>query len=187
MSELRFESATHQYFLGDLELPSVTRIIESHGLISSYAKDEAAALRGQLAHLACRYLFENRLDWSTVSIDIMGYVLSLALWLEWSGFKAEACEEILWHPTLWYAGTLDVRGIHPSYGKLLIDLKSGSPENWHKYQTCFYEMMVPGYHKRGALYLKKSGKIARFIPHDDYTDKANAISLVNVYRIKEVA
>lgn len=186
--EFRFVEATHKYFLGNLELPSVTGILDSHGLISPFAKNERAALRGSKAHIACRYLMEKRLDWSTVGMMILPYVISCDRWLQESAFEVEACEVMLYHKLLLFAGTYDFKGKHAKRGRGLLDLKTGETcEISHPIQTSGYEILEGGHFFRGCLHLQKNGSRAKFIPHRQSSDRANFMSCLNVFRLKEAA
>lgn len=182
----RFDPIDHSYWLGATKLVSVTQVLDSHGLISSFAKDGNAAFRGSMAHLACRYLLEQRLDWSTVSDAIMGYVISLDRWLEHSGFEPKHCEVSSYHPELLFAGTDDVEGIHPKLGDCLFDLKTSvSCARWHEIQTGGYVVLKQRPFARGCLHLRKDGKAAKFHPHDKETDPRDFVSCLNTYRLKE--
>lgn len=185
--ELRFDEERHKYWLGPVELPSVTGILDRVGLVSPFAKNDEAAKRGQKVHLAGRYLLEGRLDWGTVGMNIMGYVVSLDRWIETTHFELEACEVMVHHKFLMYAGTYDLKGMLPKYGKVLFDLKTGSCELWHELQTAGYELAEGGHRKRGCLHLQKDGRIARFYEHPNRADRGNFISCLNVTRLLEGA
>lgn len=186
--QLTFDPVLHKYHLGQVELPSVTGILDALGLISFYAKDEAAAFRGTMAHLACRYLLEKRLDWSSVGQLVMPYVVSLDRWLEASGFEPEACEVMGYSPVYLFAGTYDVRGKHPKIGRCLFDLKTGEQcALWHRLQTVGYEIIDGGHYRRGCLHLSKTGKVARFVPHREAVDRQRFMACNTVFRLKEAA
>ena len=184
--ELRLDPE-HHYFLGERRLPGVTEILDAHGLISPFAKQERARLRGSLAHLACRYLMERRLDWSTIGMDVVPYVVSCDRWLEETRFEVEACEVMDYHRELLYAGTYDFRGLHPKLGPMLLDLKSGVPEGWHPWQLAGYAGIAGLHLYRGGLYLQKDGSRARFVPYRDRMDWPKFCAALTVYRMKEAA
>jgi hypothetical protein len=185
--EFVYTDATHEYKLvwadGREEiLPSVTFIIDYFGFINDFSKQQYAALRGTMAHLAAQYIFFNRLDWSTVDPSILGYCNSLVLWLKLTGFVAEAVEQRLWHPLLKFAGSYDVKGYMPDGSRWIIDLKSGVVAKWHFYQTSAYLILEGGYRRRGSLYLRKSGKIAKFKEHEDPRDEGKFLSMLTIYQ-----
>ncbi len=190
MPTFRYDEATHQYSLlhesGRVEiLPSVTQIIDSAGLINEFSKQEFAAHRGLRAHEAARYIFEGRLDWSSVDNRIEGYCRSLEQWIKITGFVAERCEARLYHPELLFAGSFDVCGYMPDGASFILDLKTSLPAEWHPIQLGGYLILLGGYRRRGGLYLKRDGEIAQFESYDDPMDMINFISLLNVWRLRE--
>jgi len=180
-----FDPSGHVYRLGDIEIPSVTRILDTVGLISSYSKDPVAAERGTDIHLAAKYLFQGILDWSTVSMEIMPYVVSIDRWLEATGYVANSCEGSDWHKTLLYAGSWDTEGLIPKHGNTIIDLKSGVPARWHRWQLAGYKGLVGRGKKAGSLYAQKDGSMAKFVSHNDPVYWQQFISALNVYRMLE--
>lgn len=183
--EFRFQESDHTYWLGSVQLPSVTQIISSCGLISEWSKDPAAAERGTDIHLAAKYLFQGVLDWSTVSMEIMGYIVSLDKWIEQTGVQVESCEVAGYNKQYLYAGSWDVIGRIPEYGRILCDLKSGPPTAWHPLQTSAYTGIAGRGLKRGGLYLQKDGSMAKFQPHKDTADWGKFLAALTVYRMKE--
>lgn len=178
MPDFRFDKDTHTYWLGVARLPSVTQILDAVGLISPYGKRQDAAVRGTLVHLASQYIFENRLNREQLDDQLKGYAKSLDLWIQGSGFQARHCEVSGYHKELLYAGSWDVDGMLPPHGEWLIDLKSGVPSAWHKYQTAAYKGILGRPVHRGALYLQKSGKPAKFRLHDDPQDWPKFVSFL---------
>jgi hypothetical protein len=188
--EFVYTDATHEYRLvwadGREEiLPSVTQVIDAAGLVNEFSKQEYAALRGSRAHEAGKYLFEQRLDWTSVDERILGYVQSLDKWIKLTGFVAERCEVRLYHPILKFAGSFDCIGHLPDGSRVIADLKTGTPDGWHGVQLAGYMILLGGYRRRGGLYLQKDGDIAKWKEYEDPMDESNFISLLNVYRLKK--
>jgi hypothetical protein len=186
----RYDAEKHEYWADhengrSEQYVGVTGLIDYHGLISEYSKNQQAALRGQYAHLAGRYRFEDRLDWGLLDDQIRGYIQSLDLWIKLTGYVSEACEVQIFNEQLKLAGTYDNKGHMPDGARILLDLKSGVRERWHELQTSLYLLLEGGYRRRGSLYLRRSGKIARFHEHTNPSDEAMAISMLNVYRLKK--
>lgn len=177
--------AEHRYWLGEQRLPGVTEIIDYHGFIPDFSKDEERAEEGQVTHEAAALLFQKRLDWLSVDAVILGFVTSLNLWITATDFCAEATELTLHDSALLFAGSLDVDGHTPKGSRWIIDLKTGQPARWHKWQTAGYRILLGEYRRRGALYLQKDGRMARFKEHTEETDEAEFISMRNVFRMKE--
>ena len=166
-------------------MPSVTEIIDSHGLINEFSKQEFAALRGSMVHLAARYFLEGRLDFASLDDRIVPYIQSLQQWVMLTGFVATECEARRYHPLLKFAGTMDCVGVLPNNSTFILDLKSGVPERWHGLQLAAYLILYGGYRRRGGLYLQKDGSMAEFREYDDPADAANFISCLNCYRLRE--
>lgn len=125
---LRFDEEQHRYFLGNRELPSVTRVIDNvlsdlsgiHPAVLS-----TAAARGTAVHKACELSDLGLLDWSALDPILMPYVEA------WERFKAETrflptlIEKRVYSETYGYAGTLDRVGLMNDH-TVLIDIKSGA-------------------------------------------------------------
>jgi len=190
MPSLRFDEPAHEYYLDhdsgrSEKLPSVTEIIDHFGLINAYSKNKEAAIRGQYIHKAAEFLFEHRLNWSSLDERILGYIQSLEKWITLTGFVAERCEVQLYHPELLYAGTFDVTGHMPNGSTFICDIKSGEPQPWHGIQLAAYLLMLGGYRKRGGIYLRANGAVAKFKEYRARDDAMNFVSMLNVYRLQQ--
>lgn len=126
---LTFDEASHTYRLGEETLPSVTTILKP---LSSYGDVpmpilQAAAERGTRVHRAVELLCQNRLDWTTVDDELLGY---LEGWMAFcDAMKPEfiANEKRTYHPTAKYAGTLDLELVlhgKPKAKLAVLDVKS---------------------------------------------------------------
>jgi hypothetical protein len=137
-SHISLEPQTHIYTIeqsGD-RVPGVTQILDEMGEISEFAKkSERARERGLMVHIAGS-LLPDRLDWSTVDPQIMGYVVSLAEWFRQTKCEVQAQEQRIYIPELGVAGTLDLRASFAI-----------APRN-----------------QNGSLYLQKDGSLAKFKP-----------------------
>lgn len=172
----------HIYRLDGTKIPGVTEILDSHGLIPSFAKNTQAANRGSLVHKAGLLLVEGRLDWATVDPRLVGYVLSYAALLDHTGWLVRAAEVMLFHKELFFAGQFDVDFESGN----LADLKTGGPAKWHELQTAAYLKLRGGHGRRFGIYLQEDGSIAKIKEHSDRSDWNNFVSCLNVYRLKEV-
>lgn len=81
MDELIFEPVEHRYTVDGRRVISVTQVLANAGLLdlSRIPREilDRAAERGKRVHEAAQLLLRGRLDWSTVTADIGGYVLAL--------------------------------------------------------------------------------------------------------------
>ena len=176
----------HRYWLGKQRIPGVSEILDSLGLIPSFAKSEAAALRGTIVHRACHLLVLGKLDWSTVDPRILGRVLAYERFLKETGFEPELLEHMTWHKDFLYAGTLDALGRTLKFKKFLFDIKTGGPLKYHALQTAAYAGFFPGLLPRATLFLQEDERYhLKF--HNDRSDWGAWVSCVNVYRLKEAA
>lgn len=173
----------HIYRLDGAVIPGVTTILDSHGLISSFAKDPIAAERGRLVHDAAFLLVQGRLDWATVDARLLGYVLSYAQLLDHTQWLSRAAEVSQWDPDYLFAGTFDA----DFESNWLADLKTGTPSKWHPLQTAAYKRLNGDKGRRAAIYLQADGSMAKLLEHTDRSDWPNFLSCLNVYRLKEQA
>ncbi len=101
-----FDEATHGYQIGGREVPGVTCVLASLGLIRTM-DDPAAMERGRHVHSACRFFDEKDIDEASIDPDIEGYLMA------WKKFRAEkkvkvrAIEKKIGMKDIGYAGRLD--------------------------------------------------------------------------------
>ncbi len=112
--ELEFDEAAHEYRWDGQIVPSVTQALKPLDAddLAKVPPDvlEFARLRGTLAHKACEYFDQGRLDESSLDPEIAGYVQS---WIEFrrvTGYTPILTEHRFYHPQLGYAGTIDSVG-----------------------------------------------------------------------------
>lgn len=184
MSEIVFRESDHTYWLGSERIPGVSDILDAHGLISLFAKNDQAALRGTYVHKACHLLAQRKLDWDSVDERLLGYVKAYDNFLTDTGFEPEELEQEHFHELLRYCGTPDAIGRHRSLGRFLYDIKSGAPARYHALQTAAYGGFFQGQLKRATLFLSAEGRYnLRF--HNDRTDWNQFVSCLNVLRLPD--
>lgn len=185
---LTFKEDAHQYFDGDREIPSVTTILKNAGLINygaegSELQNEDYMMRGKVAHKCCELYEKGTLDLSTVDESILPYLEAYKSFKSDTVYKAKGTELILYHQERRFAGTLD--SIGTMGGKqVLIEIKTGSYQPWHKLQVAAYRSCLAGEHetvKDFVLELKNNATYALHkIPYDT-TEEIIFYSLVNLY------
>ena len=153
---LRFVEETHQYYLGKLELPSVTRILGAVGLIDTrWFKPEHAA-RGKAIHAVLQYVDKGILDWGTVDPAIYGWIEAYMLFLEEHKPVYTGIEKKTYHQDRLYAGIID-----RLTATGLDDIKTGAEAPWHQLQLTAYEdaeKSQDGISRECcALYLRENG------------------------------
>lgn len=148
---LVFDPALHTYRLPDgRRIPGVTEILGAVGVstdfdalaASSSRLDDAVRLKRDLGHAlhADAHAFDDDdLDWSTVDVRVGPYLTAWTIFRECSGAMPLTRERRVFHPTHEYAGTFDGIFRLPNGRRVLIDLKTGDPEDAGcRFQTAAY-------------------------------------------------
>jgi hypothetical protein len=121
MSNLELDEATHTYTLDGRRIIGVSealRILDDRSKVDPFYLE-----RGRLIHLATEYYDRDELNESTIDERIRPYLDAYIKFREDTGFIPALIEHKLYHPSYFYAGTLDRVG---NFGyDLLLDLKSG--------------------------------------------------------------
>lgn len=187
---LRFIGETHQYFDGEIELPSVTHITRFLQTdVASGAKDwlrDIAADRGRRVHEYCADI-DYGAEPETIDWDCVGYVQAYRTFKRDYRIKEwQAIETPLGSAETGFAGTLDRLGYID--GRLtIVDLKTGATVHktaWAAQLTGYSylvslltgEFITP--EKLMILQLKKNGKY-RFIECEFEYEAFNACKLLN--------
>lgn len=131
---LTFSADDHRYQWNGRDVPSVTQVLSLVTERQWFTED--SAWRGSAVHLACEYDDRGELDESTVEPEHLGYLMAWRRFRSDSGFEPHAIEHQVYGKH-GYAGTIDRIGTVPS-GRLLIDLKTGTPSPATALQTAAY-------------------------------------------------
>mgnify|MGYP001594873347 CR=1 FL=1 len=174
---LTYDDKLHKYFYDNRELPSVTTILKSEGLIDygniPHAVLEKAKARGKYVHKAVEFINENDLDFNTLSKEYKPFVEAYQEFVNVTRFTPISIEQKVVNiktKGLEYAGTLDATGILYDK-KIIIDYKTGlTMPAQAGIQLAAYELCLPERHKRYGLLLRKNGtyKLVAFTDHSDY-------------------
>lgn len=84
---------------------------------------------GTAIHLAIALDADGALDEASVDPAVGPYLAAWRRFKAETGFVARWTEQVVWHPTYGFAGTLDALGAMPDGRKLLVDAKSGSEQD----------------------------------------------------------
>jgi hypothetical protein len=190
--QFRFDPSDHSYYLGDRRLIGVSEAIQAAGLKDFSRIDptvlERAQQRGTAVHLACHYLDDGDLDWSTVSPEIEPYVRA------WERFKADTgliineTEHPRYHATLGFAGTPD-RLVTLGGHNGTLDLKTYKPDDAVGIQLGAYSYLgygpQPSFNapKRWGLWLKDDGKY-KMTEFTDRGDEAVFMAALTIAKFK---
>ena len=179
---------THTYTTdGGVVLPYVSRILEVSGIREPYSGPAIYGERGRYVHAASELLDQNDLAWDLVVPEWVGYVRAYEKFLAENEVEWEGSEEIVFRPGQ-YAGTLDRRG-KVNRKRVLVDLKTGSPDRSHWIQLAAYNATFPAKDRSGlrVLYLMKDGRYKMAAQTAEETSRSGAIweAVLTVYLWKE--
>jgi hypothetical protein len=194
---LLFDAETHTYRLDGTEIPSVTEIIRSAGLIDTAWYTDEGRLRGDVVHLACELHDQNKLNgWKDEQADnqIGGYLSAWKQFRARMNFMPNLIEERRYSPTLRYAGTIDRAGRIGGDGspidmKVVIDIKTGDPQPADAVQLAAYANLLgsPMVYERVGVYLHEDGtyKLKQYRRQDFPSDFAAFLGSLSVYNYKK--
>ncbi len=170
-----FDPLLHAYMVGSVQVPSVTQVLEDVGLKSKYENVPAWVLErkrqiGEATHLATEYLDAGELDWDSLDVQIVPYVIAYERFLDKTAFQVQLAEyrTVAEFGGLRFGMTLDREGFwrNPPEGwepemPTILDIKTASnQEPWWQIQTAGYAIGRSNgviHHQRGVLWLKKNG------------------------------
>jgi len=180
-----FEPLGHIYMASDgMILPSVTTILKEELGLYSWGSSSAAT-RGTHVHLACQYYDEGNLDEATVRPEIQPYLAQYKLALQEHGITVLQNELRRYSPKYLFAGSID-KVVEISGRRAILDIKTGSKEHWHRWQTAGYkELMAPELGQsvdRYDLYLSPDD--SELVQHQGKRDFGEFMAFLSTYTIK---
>lgn len=169
-ADLMFDEAAHLYTLAGRPIPGVTHILEGAGLIDySFlgARRHFYLERGRRVHTASHADDEGRLNESTESREILGYVDGWRRFRSDYGFVPIRIEQRVAHRRHGYAGTLDRTGVVRDGSEIILDIKSGIAPSAVRFQLAAYAACLPHPRtlRRRCVELHRDGTY-RVIPFD---------------------
>jgi hypothetical protein len=180
-------SAEHVYSRGGRVVPSVTQILKETGLVDDRWFTEHSRWRGSAVHAMCHYDDERDLDELTLDYQLKGYLDAYRLFKTEMKFVATHNEQRVYHETLGYAGTFDIKGTF-IHGECLPDIKSGVVHKVTRFQTVAYAATQerPRTLWRFGLGLKPNGKYSLKVyqPKDFDRDFRAWQSIVDFFHIR---
>lgn len=170
-----FNATKHQYSVNGRPLPSVSRIIRTLGTDDFSHVQEIHLTLGKYRHQATEFDDRGTLDYAALDPSLRPYVDA------WRKFKRDAqvvvlhAELALYHPELWYAGTIDrVARILNHPVPVVIDIKTGGRYEATRYQLAAYRELLKasGIYTRTAfeVLLRRDGlyQLSEATDHDYY-------------------
>lgn len=120
---------------------------------------EQAMQRGTDVHMIFALAVGHRAglcDAPGVPEEYAGYYRAIQSWMEQANPRPSSLERTMRHKTYPYAGTADFIGsLGEDFG--VLDLKTGTPEKWHRLQLHAYQKMLDKAAKMWVLYVKDDG------------------------------
>jgi len=159
---LAYDDATHTYSVGGVLVPGVTQLLTAYGLKSAGPYPIGYAERGKAVHEWCERYARGERVVDGLQIAEYEYINAFANWMEERKVHVLETEVPVVHSVdgMMYAGRLDLLADLNVYGvekpRVLVDIKSGVWQAWHKVQLAAYALAVkPG--SVVALYLRPDG------------------------------
>ena len=186
MSQLTFDPETHTYRVGDTVLPSVTQILKSVGLIDTTHFKPEHSERGTTVHEATQFWDETGMVDDTIPEELLGYLDAWKRFREETGFTPSHIEQSFYSQQ-GYAGTVDRIGKTHSVNPILVDIKTGAPQPWHRLQLAAYSILakqnldLPIWETWG-VHLKKDGKYS-VEPYRQIEHSADWLAVLRVYQL----
>lgn len=190
MNVLTFDSETHTYRVGDEIIPSVTQILKDIGLIDTTHFKPEHSERGTTVHEATQFWDETGMEDDTIPEELLGYLEGWKKFREETGFTPSHIEQPL-YSTQGYAGTVDRIGKTHKINPILLDIKSGPPQPWHRLQLAAYALMVKSelripIWECWGVHLKKDGKYS-VETYRSIDNSADWLAVLRVYQLKQGA
>lgn len=148
---LHFDPVAHVYTMHGRRVPGVTEILKAVGVsvdfealaATSASRAEAIAAKRELGHAvhADAHAFDDDdLVWESVDPRVEPWLRAWATFRENTGLRPSTRERRVFHPRLWFAGTLDGIFTTPQGRRILVDIKTGDPDDSGcQFQTAAYQ------------------------------------------------
>jgi hypothetical protein len=145
------DTAAHIYTLGDRVIPSVTQILSAVGVSTDFEAIGARSTElryaielkraiGTVVHADCHAWDDGDLDLADVDPLVRPYVDAWITFRNHLHFVPDTRERVVYHADLGYCGTLDAIGTIQAGRRILVDIKTGDPEDaGARFQTAAYQ------------------------------------------------
>lgn len=182
----RFDAAAHRYYIGELEVPSVTTVLEREQELDGIPRERLEAKReiGHRGHHAIALALHRVLDRSKLDPRLEGYVQAALRFKDETGCTVLRVEQQLYDATLRVAGTLDLLGVIDG-ATCIVDWKLGEVPSTAGLQTAAYDYLYRHSYggrpvKRFAVQLDEEGDFKIF-PYKDVRDWNWFVSALNLW------
>lgn len=200
-SVLSFDPGAHVYALPDGRVvPSVTKILSAVGVsvdfdqigaMSSTMRERIDWKRelGTAVHADCHAWDDDDLALESVHAEVRPYVDAWITFRANTGFVPDTRERRVYHSGLFYCGTLDAIGALPNGRRVLVDIKTGDPEDaGARFQTAAYREAYLADHATASIDERWSVQLCpdnaipyRIHPYADWTDFSKFAAFVTTF------
>lgn len=123
--KLAFDEKNHIYRVEGEEIPSVTTLLQKHGIVNTDWYDEQGKVRGTYVHKGAEFVDDGTIDWEELDPMLMPYLRGYEKFTKDFEHEIKYSEHREFDAEIWYAGTLD-RVINYCGENILYDIKTGA-------------------------------------------------------------
>jgi hypothetical protein len=187
---LTFDPDGHRYAIDGTPAPSVTKILKDLGIVDARFYKPEHSLRGHVAHdlvaKICKVVADGY-EWDRTcnTPDYLGYGVACQGFLDAYGIipEKDGIEKAVFHPTLRYAGRIDLLGNIPiSSERWIVDFKTG-PILYSAYLQVGAYGLIERADKMAIVRLHKTGMFG--VEYATKRHQQEFISCLNTWRILE--
>lgn len=179
---LSYNDQEHAYSLDGQRLVSVTEVLRETGFIDTEWYTETGRERGSKVHESCHLFDLYGIDEDDAPEICIPYLQAYKQFLKDTGFTIVESEIPKYHQTYLFAGTPDKKGMfRDDTVPAIVDLKTGTLEDWTAIQTGAYSLFFSEHHTRWGLQLKNDGTY-RLKQYSDRNDRNIFLSALAVMR-----
>lgn len=172
---LVYRARDHSYWRDGTHVVSVTQALKLDGQIDARFYSAEAAARGTAVHEICENADHGRA--SIIDADLMGYAEAYQAFVADLKPRYTEIERLVYSAALRAAGRPD-RIVDEMLGESgVLELKTGTRQDWHAVQLALYQLMRPA-GTRWIVYLQKNGRYKgpyRCTASDDYRRGISAV------------
>ena len=135
-----YNDTIHEYTLGGIHVPSVSELLKP--VTGEFECDPMYAERGTAVHSLTELWDTGAYMQELADDELMTYMMAYEDFHDQHDVEVLQLEQIVFNPTLMYAGRLD-RLWRIDGAEHLTDIKTGGKYKQHIFQLCAYQMALP--------------------------------------------
>lgn len=179
-----FDEGQHRFTVNGRIVPGVTGLILAGNLIDQSTLqyfNEEAKWRGTRVHKACMDIDLQAFSGEAL-VEDAPYIESYLQWRAMARMRWTRIEEPRYSRRYRFAGIADRIGYDRRGLPIVLDLKTGVVQKWHRIQLALYDLLnddLPwGIRRRVTLYLQKDGSCAKAHEHSNKIDYVESLRLL---------